>query len=88
MVASPHVKLAVHLFVDFALATSFLALRGLFDYLVDCLAFEYRRGTNANWCDYLSAATGICAVYPRGFVMALGCAGVALAVLASLSPHC
>ncbi len=36
MVASPHVELAVHLFADLALATSFLGVAlGLFDYLAD-----------------------------------------------------
>ncbi|XMR53058.1 aromatic amino acid transport family protein [Escherichia coli] len=38
MVASPHVELAVHLFADLALATSFLGVAlGLFDYLADLL---------------------------------------------------
>ncbi len=36
VVASPHVELAVHLFADLALATSFLGVAlGLFDYLAD-----------------------------------------------------
>jgi tyrosine-specific transport protein len=36
VVASPHVELAVHLFADLALATSFLGVSlGLFDYLAD-----------------------------------------------------
>ncbi len=64
MVASPHVELAVHLFADLALATSFLGVAlGLFDYLADLfLAFKYRWWTVANWCNYLSAAVGVCTV--------------------------
>lgn len=88
VVASPHVELAVHLFADLALATSFLGVAlGLFDYLADLFQ---RRNTAAG-----RLQTGIVTFlpplafalfYPRGFVMALGYAGVALAVLALLIP--
>ena len=86
--ASPHVELAVHLFADLALATSFLGVAlGLFDYLADLFQ---RRNTVAG-----RMQTGVVTFlpplafalfYPRGFVMALGYAGVALAVLALLIP--
>ncbi|MGY5356779.1 tyrosine transporter TyrP [Cronobacter dublinensis] len=88
VVASPHVELAVHLFADLALATSFLGVSlGLFDYLADMLK---RRRTVAG-----RAQSGLMTFvpplafalfYPQGFVMALGYAGVALAVLALLLP--
>ena len=88
VVASPHVELAVHLFADLALATSFLGVAlGLFDFLADLFL---RRNTVAG-----RMQTGVVTFlpplafalfYPRGFVMALGYAGVALAVLALLIP--
>lgn len=88
VVASPHVELAVHLFADLALATSFLGVAlGLFDYLADL--FQRRRSVGGR------IQTGVVTFlpplafalfYPRGFVMALGYAGVALAVLALLLP--
>ncbi|EPN9526361.1 tyrosine transporter TyrP [Cronobacter malonaticus] len=88
VVASPHVELAVHLFADLALATSFLGVSlGLFDYLADM--FKRRRTVTGR------AQSGLMTFvpplvfslfYPQGFVMALGYAGVALAVLALLLP--
>lgn len=88
VVASPHVELAVHLFADLALATSFLGVTlGLFDYLADLFQ---RRNTAAGRLQ-TGAITflpplAFALFYPRGFVMALGYAGVALAVLALLVP--
>ena len=88
VVATPHVELAVHLFADVALATSFLGVTlGLFDYLSDLA------GRKDNLSGRLQ--TGILTFlpplvfalfYPQGFVMALGYAGVALAVLALMLP--
>lgn len=88
VVASPHVELAVHLFADLALATSFLGVSlGLFDYLSDL--FERNRKASGR------AQTGLMTFvpplvfalfYPQGFVMALGYAGVALAILALIIP--
>lgn len=88
VVASPHVELAVHLFADLALATSFLGVSlGLFDYIADLFA---RRNTPSGRLQ-TGAITflpplAFALFYPRGFVMALGYAGVALAVLALLVP--
>ncbi len=88
VVASPHVELAVHLFADLALATSFLGVAlGLFDYLADLFR---RRNTVAGRLQ-TGAVTflpplAFALFYPRGFVMALGYAGVALSVLALLLP--
>ena len=88
VVASPHVELAVHLFADLALATSFLGVTlGLFDYLADL----FNRRNNAAGRLQTGAITflpplAFALFYPRGFVMALGYAGVALAVLALLIP--
>lgn len=88
VVASPHVELAVHLFADLALATSFLGVSlGLFDYLSDL----FQRNSKASG----RAQTGLMTFvpplvfalfYPQGFVMALGYAGVALAILALIIP--
>ena len=81
-------QMAVHLFADLALATSFLGVAlGLFDYLADL----FQRQDSAagriqsgliNFLPPLAFAL----FYPRGFVMALGYAGVALAVLALMLP--
>jgi len=88
VVATPQVELAVHLFADLALATSFLGVSlGLFDYLGDV----FQRSRNASG----RAQTGLMTFvpplifalfYPQGFVMALGYAGVALAILALIVP--
>ncbi len=88
VVASPHVELAVHLFADLALATSFLGVAlGLFDYLADL----FQRRNSASGRIQTGAITflpplAFALFYPRGFVMALGYAGVALAVLALIVP--
>ncbi|MGP3593376.1 tyrosine transporter TyrP [Vagococcus sp. WN89Y] len=88
VVASPHVELAVHLFADLALATSFLGVSlGLFDYLADL----FQRRNNVAGRVQTGVITflpplAFALFYPRGFVMALGYAGVALAVLALLLP--
>lgn len=88
MVASPHVELAVHLFADLALATSFLGVAlGLFDYLADL----FQRSNTVGGRLQTGAITflpplAFALFYPRGFVMALGYAGVALAVLALIYP--
>ncbi|MFE4110693.1 tyrosine transporter TyrP [Kosakonia sp. YIM B13611] len=88
VVASPHVELAVHLFADLALATSFLGVSlGLFDYLADL----FQRRNNVAGRLQTGVVTflpplAFALFYPRGFVMALGYAGVALSVLALLLP--
>ncbi|CCJ92300.1 tyrosine transporter TyrP [Cronobacter turicensis] len=88
VVASPHVELAVHLFADLALATSFLGVSlGLFDYLADM--FKCRRtvaGRAQSGLMTFVPPLAFALFYPQGFVMALGYAGVALAVLALLLP--
>lgn len=88
VVASPHVELAVHLFADLALATSFLGVAlGLFDYLADLFQRKNSPGgrlqSGAITC---LPPLAFALFYPRGFVMALGYAGVALAVLALMLP--
>lgn len=88
VVASPHVELAVHLFADLALATSFLGVSlGLLDYLADICK------RNANVTGRLQSGLMtflppllFALFYPQGFVLALGYAGVALAVLALIIP--
>lgn len=88
LVASPHVELAVHLFADLALATSFLGVSlGLFDYLADM----FKRRNTAGGRLQTGMLTFVpplafALFYPQGFVMALGYAAIALAVLALLIP--
>lgn len=88
LVASPHVEVAVHLFADLALATPFLGVAlGLFDYLADL----FKRQNTARGRLQTGALTFLpplifALFYPQGFVMALGYAAIALAVLALLIP--
>ncbi|MGY0161806.1 tyrosine transporter TyrP [Edwardsiella tarda] len=88
VVATPHVELAVHLFADLALATSFLGVSlGLFDYLGDL--FKRRRNASGRLQTGLLTflpPLAFALFYPQGFVMALGYAAIALAVLALLLP--
>ncbi|WP_024553108.1 tyrosine transporter TyrP [Franconibacter helveticus 513] len=88
VVASPHVELAVHLFADLALATSFLGVSlGLFDYLSDM--FQRSRKASGRLQSGLITflpPLAFALFYPQGFVMALGYAGVALAILALIIP--
>ncbi len=88
VVASPHVELAVHLFADLALATSFLGVAlGLFDYLADL--FQRKNSPLGRLQTGLLTflpPLAFALFYPRGFVLALGYAGVALAVLALIIP--
>ncbi len=88
VVASSHVELAVHLFADLALATSFLGVAlGLFDYLADLFQRQNSAGgrLQSGLITFLPPLA-FALFYPRGFVMALGYAGVALAVLAFMLP--
>ncbi len=74
VVASPHVELAVHLFADLALATSFLGVSlGLFDYLADV----FQRKNSVSGRLQSGAITFLPPVafalfYPRGFVYGPG----------------
>ncbi len=88
VVASSHVELAVHLFADLALATSFLGVAlGLFDYLADLFQRQNSvRGRIQSGLITFLPPLAFALFYPRGFVMALGYAGVALAVLALMLP--
>lgn len=89
VVASSHVELAVHLFADLALATSFLGVAlGLFDYLADLFQRKNSAGgrIQSGLITFLPPLA-FALFYPRGFVMALGYAGVALAVLALMLPY-
>lgn len=88
MVASRYIELAVRLFADLALATSFLGVSlGLFDYLADL----FKRTNNVQGRLQTGLLTFLpplifALFYPQGFVMALGFASVALAILALLLP--
>ncbi|WP_255523038.1 tyrosine transporter TyrP [Xenorhabdus sp. PB62.4] len=87
VVVSPKIVLAVHLFADLALATSFLGVAlGLFDYLADLL----KRNNHAKGRLQTGLITFVppllCALYYPNFVMALTYAAVALSILALLLP--
>ncbi|MBD2811767.1 tyrosine transporter TyrP [Xenorhabdus sp. Vera] len=87
VIASPRVELAVHLFADLALATSFLGVSlGLFDYLADLL--KRRNHVKGRLQTGLTtfAPPLLCALYYPNFVMALTFAAVALSILALLLP--
>lgn len=88
VVASAHVELAVHLFADLALATSFLGVAlGLFDYLADlCGRSNTPAGRLQTGAITFLPPLAFALFYPRGFVLALSYAGVALAVLALIVP--
>ncbi len=88
VVATPHVELAVHLFADLALATSFLGVSlGLFDYISDL--FQRNRTAGGRMQSGLITflpPLAFALFYPQGFILALGYAGVALAILALMLP--
>lgn len=88
VVATPEVGLAIQLFADFALATSFLGVSlGLFDYLADLFSRNRRVSGRLQTGVMTFLPPLIFALfYPQGFVMALGYAGVALALLALMIP--
>jgi len=88
VVATPKVELAIQLFADFALATSFLGVSlGLFDYLSDLFS-RNRRVSGRIQTGLMTFLPPLIfsLFYPQGFVLALGYAGVALSVLALLIP--
>ncbi|MGV7961212.1 tyrosine transporter TyrP [Photorhabdus tasmaniensis] len=88
VVASPRTELSVQMFANLALATSFLGVAlGLFDFLGDL----FKRKNNITG----RVQTGLLTFapplvfalfYPKGFVMALGYAAVALSILALVLP--
>ncbi|MBS9441694.1 tyrosine transporter TyrP [Photorhabdus heterorhabditis] len=88
VVASPKTELAVQMFANLALATSFLGVAlGLFDFLGDL----FKRKDNVSGrmqTGLLTFAPPLifALFYPKGFVMALGYAAVALSILALLLP--
>ncbi|MDJ1655895.1 tyrosine transporter TyrP, partial [Raoultella sp. Ech2A] len=75
-------------FADLALATSFLGVAlGLFDYLADLFQRKNTPGGRMqSGVITFVPPLAFSLFYPRGFVMALGYAGVALAVLALMLP--
>jgi tyrosine-specific transport protein len=88
VVASPHVELAVHLFADLALATSFLGVAlGLFDYLADLFKrSNSMQGRLQTGVITFTPPLLFALFYPNGFIKALSFAAVALSVLALLLP--
>ncbi|CAM4098642.1 aromatic amino acid transport family protein [Pseudoalteromonas byunsanensis] len=85
---NPHITTFVTIFADLALATSFLGVSlGLFDFFADAL----KKG-NGNLDRSKTALItflpplGFALFYPKGFIMALGYAAIALVVLAVFLP--
>ncbi|TNH44610.1 tyrosine transporter TyrP [Photorhabdus luminescens] len=88
VVASPKTELSVQMFANLALATSFLGVTlGLFDFLgdlfkrKDSIAGRMQTGLLTFVPPLIFAL-----FYPKGFVMALGYAAVALSILALVLP--
>lgn len=83
-----NVSIAVKLFADLALATSFLGVSlGLFDFFADA----FKQGDNNQGRVMTALITfipplGFALFYPQGFIMALGYAAIALVVLAVFLP--
>lgn len=88
VVANRFVETALNLFADLALTTSFLgAALGLFDYLADlfCRKPSLLGRLQTSVLTFIPPLA-FALFYPRGFVVALGYAGIALSVLALLIP--
>jgi len=88
VVASPKVELAVQMFANLALATSFLGVAlGLFDFLAD-LCKRNNRASGRLQTSVLTFGPPLvfALFYPKGFVMALGFAAIALSILALILP--
>ncbi len=81
-------KTALYVFSDLALLTSFLGVAlGLFDYLANLLKRDNTRTGRFQTAAVTFVPPIVFALcYPEGFVMALGYASVALAVLAVILP--
>lgn len=88
VVGTARVEMAVRLFAALALATSFLGVAlGLFDFLAD--AFKFKNTISGRL--QTGAVTFLppllfALFYPKGFVIALGFAAIALSVLSLLLP--
>ncbi|BBN82426.1 tyrosine transporter TyrP [Pseudoalteromonas sp. A25] len=85
---NPHISTFVTVFADLALATSFLGVSlGLFDFFAD--AFKKGNGkldrSKTALITFLPPL-GFALFYPKGFIMALGYAAIALVVLAIFLP--
>lgn len=85
---SPHVTLAINLFANVAMTTSFLGVTlGLFDFLAD----GFKR-PNTRWGRSQTALLTfvppliVAMMYPRGFIMVLGYGAIFFAILALILP--
>ena len=88
VVTSPHVELAVHLFADLALATSFLgAGLGLFDYMADLCKFDdsVMGRAKTTLVTFLPPLLGGL-IKPDGFLAAIGWAGLAATIWSVIVP--
>ncbi|WP_105169011.1 aromatic amino acid transport family protein [Pseudoalteromonas sp. T1lg23B] len=85
---NPHITTFVTIFADLALATSFLGVSlGLFDFFADA----FKKGNGSLDRSKTALITflpplGFALFYPKGFIMALGYAAIALVILAVFLP--
>ena len=87
VVATPRVNMAVALFMDLALATSFLGVAlGLFDYLADLFKRSNNFAGRAQTTLLTFVPPLLAALFFSSFVQALTYAAVALSVLALIIP--
>lgn len=88
VVGTTQVEMAVRLFAALALATSFLGVAlGLFDFLADFFKFKNTaRGRLQTGVVTFLPPLLFALFYPKGFVIALGFAAIALSVLSLLLP--
>lgn len=87
-VHSSHLASLIGIFADLALLTSFLGVSlGLFEYLGDILRKKHAQSGRlpASLITFLPPL-GFALFYPQGFIMALGYAAIALAILAIFLP--
>ncbi|QTL38320.1 tyrosine transporter TyrP [Xenorhabdus budapestensis] len=88
VVTSPKTEFSVQIFANLALATSFLGVTlGLFDFLADLFKRQDNVAGRLQTGLLTFAPPLVFALfYPKGFVMALGYAAIALSILALLLP--
>ncbi|AZD65422.1 tryptophan-specific transport protein [Pseudomonas chlororaphis] len=88
MLNSARVDLLLTLFSNFAVACSFLGVTlGLFDYIADSLGFDDSpRGRLKSALVTFAPPIGCALIWPEGFILAIGFAGLAATVWAVITP--
>ncbi|MTI17441.1 amino acid permease [Rhodobacteraceae bacterium RKSG542] len=86
---STHISLALQLFGNMAVATSFLGVSlSLFDYIADLFSFDTTTviGKAKTVCIAFVPTIILAILFPHGFIAAIGYAGVVLVIFSLLSP--